>query len=113
MAERTAAVQVEVVTLMTAGATPGDLANVHAAMSEASQRLLALNDPLDTCAGRRLHDVLCMTAQHGLLRFDTQRRTAFEEDHGRSSPAANRSVEGVGPFIIQACPPPLVRDADL
>jgi hypothetical protein len=45
-----------------------------------------------------------MTAQHGLLRFDTQRRTAFEEDHGRSSPAANRSVEGVGPFIIQACP---------
>jgi DNA-binding MarR family transcriptional regulator len=41
MAERTAAVQVEVVTLMTAGATPGDLANVHAAMSEACQRLLA------------------------------------------------------------------------
>lgn len=41
MAERTAAVQVEVVTLMTAGATPADLATVQAAMSEASVRLLA------------------------------------------------------------------------
>ncbi|AOF87486.1 winged helix DNA-binding domain protein [Hydrogenophaga sp. RAC07] len=41
MAERTAAVQVDVVALMTAGATPDDLANVQAAMSEASRRLLA------------------------------------------------------------------------
>jgi len=40
MAERTAAVQVEVVRLMTAGATPSDLAHVRAAMSEANERLL-------------------------------------------------------------------------
>jgi DNA-binding MarR family transcriptional regulator len=41
MAARTAAVQVEVVALMTAGATPADLAQVRAVMSEACLRLFA------------------------------------------------------------------------
>lgn len=48
MAERTAQVQVEVVSMMTEGAKATDLAQVRAVMSEASQRLLVALEPSAT-----------------------------------------------------------------